>query len=287
MKYIGAHVSIAGGVQKAPGNAAAIGAGAFAMFTKNQKQWHAKPYTPDMVESFKSNLKKTGIVPEFVLPHDSYLINLGNPDPQKRKLSLTAFVDEIRRVESLGLNKLNFHPGAHLRGYSEAECLKVIAGEMNTALKETEHALLVIENTAGQGSSVGYTFEHLASLIEMSEDPDRVGVCLDTCHLNAAGYDLRTADMYEETMARFSEIIGFKKLMGVHLNDAKTEFARKVDRHSPIGAGLLGIRAFEFIMQDSRFDNIPLILETPEQEKWPEEISLLKKAAGTDLPECD
>jgi deoxyribonuclease-4 len=158
---------------------------------------------------------------------------------------------------------------------------------MNTALKETEHALLVIENTAGQGSSVGYTFEHLASLIEMSEDPDRVGVCLDTCHLNAAGYDLRTADMYEETMARFSEIIGFKKLMGVHLNDAKTEFARKVDRHSPIGAGLLGIRAFEFIMQDSRFDNIPLILETPEQEKWPEEISLLKKAAGTDLPECD
>ncbi|MFP4441924.1 MAG: deoxyribonuclease IV [Spirochaetia bacterium] len=287
MKYIGAHVSISGGVQKAPGNAAAVGAGAFAMFTKNQKQWHAKPYTRDMVESFKINLKETGIDSEFVLPHDSYLINLGNPDPQKRLLSLTAFVDEIRRVESLGLKKLNFHPGAHLRGYSEDQCLKVIAGEMNTAMKETEHAILVIENTAGQGSSVGYTFEHLASLIELSENPDRVGVCLDTCHLNAAGYDLRTQEKYEETMERFSKVIGFEKLMGVHLNDAKTEFAKKVDRHSPIGAGLLGMGTFEFIMRDTRFDNIPLILETPEQARWPEEIVMLRKAAGAILPEGD
>jgi len=243
---------------------------------KNQKRWFAKPYDESTIDQFKKNLKDSGISPQHVLPHDSYLINLGSPDPQKRKLSLNAFVDEIKRVESLGLHKLNFHPGAHLKAYSEDDCLKVIAEGMNYALSETQEAALVIENTAGQGSSVGYRFDHLARLIELSDDPNRVGVCLDTCHLHAAGYDLRTKTKYEETMAEFDTAVGFSKLMGVHLNDAKTEFARKVDRHSSIGEGLLGEKVFKFIIRDRRFDGIPLILETPDQEKWAGEIAALR-----------
>ncbi|HDQ14171.1 MAG TPA: deoxyribonuclease IV [Sediminispirochaeta sp.] len=279
MKYVGAHVSAAGGVENAPLNAAAIGAKAFALFTKNQRQWHAKPLSEESIRAFKENLKASGISANHVLPHDSYLINLGNPDEEKRRRSYDAFLDEARRAEQLDLHLLNFHPGSHLRQISEDRCLQLIAESMNMVLRETEKVQLVIENTAGQGSNVGYSFEHLAHLIELSDEPDRVGVCLDTCHAFAAGYDLRGPQAYQQTTAEFQRIIGFDKLLGVHINDAKSELGSKVDRHHSLGEGKLGIESFRHLMRDPRFDEIPIVLETTDPKKWPAEIELLYSLA--------
>lgn len=279
MKFIGAHVSAAGGVENAPGNAAEIGANAFALFTKNQRQWRAKPLTEENISGFSHAMEEEGFDPGMVLPHDSYLINLGNPDPEKRKKSLDSFIHELERTELLQLKLLNFHPGSHLKENSEDDCLKLIAEGMNAAIEATEEAVLVIENTAGQGSAVGYSFEHLARLIELTEDKRRVGVCIDTCHAFAAGYDLRTREAYEETMGRFEEIVGFTWLKGMHLNDAKSKFASRVDRHASLGEGNIGWDGFRFMMEDPRLDDIPLILETTEPDRWPDEISRLREFA--------
>jgi len=275
MKRVGAHISISGGVQNAPLNATSIGAKAFAMFTKNQRQWHAKPYTGEQIEQFHTNMEAGGFQPGDVLPHDAYLINLGNPDAEAREKSFDAFIDELQRCRQLGLIYLNFHPGSHLRKIDETTCLDLIAESLNRALEQTEGVMAVIENTAGQGSNLGYRFEHLAYLIKQVEDKSRIGVCLDTCHTFTAGYDLRSRDAYEQTMREFDEVVGFRYLKGMHLNDSKVEFGSRVDRHESLGKGKLGIDLFQFIMQDERMDEMPLILETVDAEIWPEEIAML------------
>ncbi|WP_457598567.1 deoxyribonuclease IV [Hydrogenimonas sp.] len=275
MKYVGAHVSASGGVFNAPLNARAIGAKAFALFTKNQRQWSAKPLDEETIETFRANLKESGIDPRHVLPHDSYLINLGHPEEEKWQKSLDAFIDEVRRCGELGLDKLNFHPGSHLRKIDESACLDRIAEAMNIALEETEGVTLVIENTAGQGSNLGHRFEHLGYLIDKTKDKSRVGVCLDTCHTFTAGYDLRTKEAYEETMKAFDTIVGFEYLKGMHLNDSKPPLGSRVDRHHSLGCGEIGWDAFGFIMNDPRMDDIPLILETIDDTIWAQEIRAL------------
>ena len=275
MKYVGAHVSASGGVENAPVNAHNIGAKAFALFTKNQRQWVAKPLTEKSINLFKENCEKYGFKPEHILPHDSYLINLGHPDKTALEKSRTAFLDEMQRCEQLGLDRLNFHPGSHLKKVTEEECLQTIAESINIALDKTKGVTAVIENTAGQGSNLGYKFEHLAYIIDLVEDKSRVGVCIDTCHTYTAGYNIKTEEGYENTFRNFDEVVGFKYLKGMHLNDSKKELGSRVDRHDNIGKGFLGEEVFKRIMNDPRFEDIPLILETPDETLWPYEIELL------------
>ena len=275
MKRVGAHVSTSGGIENAPLNAKAIGAKAFALFTKNQRQWKAKPLEAKQVDAFKHNCGRLGFDPRHIVAHDSYLINLGHPEEDALKKSREAFLDEMRRCEQLGLTMLNFHPGSHLGKISEQECLLKIAESINIALANTTGVTAVIENTSGQGSNMGFLFEHLAFLIDRVEDKSRVGVCLDTCHSFTAGYDLRNKEAYEETFCRFEKIVGFRFLRAIHLNDSKKDWESKVDRHESIGKGRLGIDLFRLMMNDKRFDEVPMILETPESEIWAEEIALL------------
>lgn len=275
-KYIGAHVSAGGGVEMAPVNAFNIGATAFALFTKNQRQWEAKPLTQESIVAFKINCEKYGYKPEQILPHDSYLINLGNPDTDGLHKSRMSFIDEMQRCELLGLDRLNFHPGSHLNQISEEKCLSLIAESINLALEKTAGVSAVIENTAGQGSNLGFSFYQLKKIIEKVEDKNRVGVCIDTCHAYSAGYDIKTKAGFEKVFAEFEEVVGFKYLKGMHLNDSKKELGSRVDRHDNLGKGTLGLVVFECIMNDSRFDNIPLILETPDDSLWVKEIQTLK-----------
>jgi deoxyribonuclease-4 len=279
MKYIGAHVSAAGGVENSPVNAHNIGATAFALFTKNQRQWVAKPLTEESIKKFKENCAKYGYKPEQILPHDSYLINLGNPDTEGLQKSRTAFIDEMQRCSQLGLDRLNFHPGSHLKKVSEDECLATISESINIALKEVDGVIAVIENTAGQGTNLGFKFEHLAKIIEGVEDKSRVGVCIDTCHAFAAGYDLSTKEAFTESFNQFDSIVGFSYLKGMHINDSKKGVGSRVDRHESLGVGAIGEGCFRWIAEDSRFDNIPLILETPNTDIWPQEIEKLKEWA--------
>jgi deoxyribonuclease-4 len=276
MKYIGAHVSTTGGVQNAPLNAKAIGATAFAMFTKNQRRWVSKPYDQETIDQFKKNMAECGYGASQVLVHDSYLINIGNSDPEKRQQSYESFVDEITRCSQLGLTLLNIHPGSHLEQVSEEQCIELIADSINKALDETKGVTVVLENTAGQGSNIGYKLEHLAAIIERIDDKSRIGFCIDTCHAFAAGYELRTKEAYQESLKKIDTIIGLRYLKGFHLNDSKTRLGSNVDRHHSIGKGEIGTEPFKFIMQDKRLDNIPLILETIDEALWPEEIRLLK-----------
>ena len=276
MKYIGAHVSAAGGVANAAMRAAEIGATAFALFTKNQRQWRAAPLTSDTIDDFKAACEKYGYTSAQILPHDSYLINLGHPVSEALEKSREAFLDEVTRCQQLGLSLLNFHPGSHLMQIPEDACLARIAESINIVLDKTEGVTAVIENTAGQGSNLGFKFEHLAAIIDGVEDKSRVGVCIDTCHAFAAGYDLRSFAECEKTFAEFERIVGFKYLRGMHRNDAKSAFASRVDRHHSLGEGNIGHEAFRWIMQDARFDGIPMVLETVNPDIWAEEIAWLK-----------
>jgi len=280
MKFVGAHVSAAGGVEQAPLNAQAIGARAFALFVKNQRQWHARPLARNSIEAFRENLAAVGIAPRHVLPHDSYLINLGHPDPEPLARSRQAFIDEMRRCGQLGLELLNFHPGAHLNRISEDARLERVAESINQALAATEGVTAVIENTAGQGSSLGYRFEHLARIIELVEDRSRVGVCLDTCHTFTAGYDLRTRKACQQTFREFDRVVGFRYLRGMHLNDSKPDLGSRVDRHQSLGQGKLGLEVFRYIMTDPRFDDIPMVLETIDPDLWADEIAMLYRFAA-------
>lgn len=276
-KYIGAHVSASGGVENAPLNAHKIGATAFALFTKNQRQWFSPALTEQSIAMFKSRCEEYGYTAAQILPHDSYLINLGSPDVDSLEKSRKSFIEEMYRCEQLGLDRLNFHPGSHLKKISEADCLKTIAESINIALSETRGVTAVLENTAGQGTNMGHRFEHLRTIIDLVEDKSRVGVCIDTQHAFAAGYDLLSEEGFVNVWKEFDEIIGFSYLRGMHINDSKKELASRVDRHETLRNGLLGPTPFERIMKDSRFDNIPLILETPDEELWQEEIEWLKR----------
>lgn len=280
MKYFGAHVSAAGGVDNAPANAHAIGATAFALFTKNQRQWMAKPLTAAEIDAFRKACDTYGYTPGQILPHDSYLINLGHPEQEPLEKSREAFLDEMKRCELLGLDRLNFHPGSHLQKITEEESLDRIAESINIALDSTHGVTAVIENTAGQGSNLGFRFEHLRYLIDRVEDKSRVGVCIDTCHAFAAGYDLRTDEACDATFAELERVVGFNYLKGMHLNDAMKILGSRVDRHTPLGEGMIGMACFRYIARDKRFDGIPLILETPDEARWGEEIAQLKAFAG-------
>lgn len=279
MKYIGAHVSASGGVFNAPVNANEIGASAFALFTKNQRRWQAKPLDELTVRKFKANCEKYGYSPDQILPHDSYLINLGHPEAENLQKSRDAFLDEMQRCELLGLKYLNFHPGSHLRKIDEPDCLKRIAESIDWVLDQTSDVIAVIECTAGQGSNLGHSFEQLATIIEQVSDQSRVGVCLDTCHMFAAGYDLRTAEACDRTFTDFSDIVGFNYLCGMHLNDSKGGLGSRLDRHHSLGKGEIGLEGFQWMMQDDRFDGIPLVLETIEPEIWADEIQMLRRFA--------
>ena len=276
MKYIGAHISASGGVENAPVNAHNIGATAFALFTKNQRQWLAAPLTKKSIELFKERCRQYSYTPMQILPHDGYLINLGHPESEGLEKSRAAFLDEMERCEQLGLDRLNFHPGSHLGRIDIDACLKTIAESINIALCKTKGVTAVIENTAGQGTNLGYTFEQIAEIIQHVKDKNRVGVCIDTCHSFAAGYDLSTPEGFKASFEHFDKVIGFKYLKGMHLNDSKKGLNSHVDRHDSIGVGLLGAETFKILMKDPRFDNMPLILETPNEEIWAKEIEQLK-----------
>ena len=275
MKFVGAHVSVGGGVENAPLNAHEIGAKAFALFTRNPTRWNSAPLNEKSIEKFKENCEKCGYCTSQILPHDGYLINLGSPDAEKLQVSREAFLDEIQRCEQLGLTMLNFHPGSHLNLVDIDTCLNTIAESINIALEATRGVKAVIENTAGQGTNLGYNFEQIAHIIDKVEDKSRVGVCIDSCHAFAAGYDLQKKDSFEKVWQEFEDVIGMQYLCGMHLNDTKKGLASRVDRHESLGKGALGVEFFKNLMNDSRFDNIPLILETPNDAIWAEEIQWL------------
>lgn len=275
--FVGAHVSASGGVHNAPLNAAELGANAFAFFTKNQRRWQAKSLEEDVIQAFKKNCSENGLNPEQILPHDSYLINLGHPEPEALQKSREAFLDEMQRCEQLGLVYLNFHPGSHLRKISESECLSRIAESLNWAIGQTDSVIAVIENTAGQGSNLGYSFEQLGKIIHQVEDKSRVGVCIDTCHMFAAGYDICTQESSAEVFEQFEQLVGFEYLKGMHLNDSKGGLGSNLDRHHSLGQGEIGLEVFRFIMRDDRFRGIPLILETIDETIWADEIQLLRQ----------
>ena len=274
-KFIGAHVSTQGGVSNAIENAKNIGARAFAIFTKNQRRWDSKPLEEDEIIKFKKLLEESGISPDYILPHNSYLHNLGSPDPEKREKSLKAFIDEMERCNLLGLNKINMHPGSHLNEISVDECIKLIANSINEAHKKVPNVTVVLENTAGQGTNIGSKFSEIGKIINLVEDKARIGVCLDTCHTLASGYELKDEEGYQKTFDEFEKEVGFKYLRGIHLNDSMFDTGSKKDRHQSIGKGKLGEEFFKRFMNDSRFDNIPIILETIDSSIWKEEIEYL------------
>ncbi|KGN70738.1 MULTISPECIES: deoxyribonuclease IV [Porphyromonas] len=276
MKYIGAHVSASGGVENAPVNAHQIGANTFALFTKNQRQWVANPLTDKSIRLFKERCSEYGFDLSKILPHNSYLTNMGSPEEDMRLKSKNAFLDEMQRCEQLGLNLLNFHPGSHLNKISEEECLLNIAHSINDVLAETSSCIAVLENTAGQGSNMGYRFSHLAYIIEHVENKERIGVCLDTAHLLASGYEIRNKEAYEAMWKEFEETIGLQYLRGIHLNDSMKDLGTRVDRHHSLGKGVMGLDLYSYVMKDSRLDNIPIILETPDDTIWAEEIAYLR-----------
>lgn len=274
MKYIGAHVSISGGVSNAPLNAKKIGAVGFGMFVKNQRQWIAKDYEQEEIDRFKKNMTENGFIPENVLPHAGYLINIASPDEESREKSINALIDEVKRCNQLGLKYLNFHPGSYLTS-NEEEGIKNVVISLNRVIEETENIILVIENTAGQGSNLGNRFEQISEMIKGIINKERIGVCIDTCHSFAAGYDLSGKNGYESVWSEFEKIIGIRYLKGIHLNDSKTPFASRKDRHESLGKGYIGNEFLELLVNDKRLENIPIVLETPNELVWSEEIKML------------
>jgi deoxyribonuclease-4 len=283
MKYIGAHVSAAGGVYNVPQNAHAIGATAAALFTRNQRQWKAKPYDEQTPERFAQALESAHLLPDMVMPHSSYLINVGSPDVETRRKSIDALTDELQRVEMLGLDMLNFHPGSSLGKIETSECIRLIADGMEEVFSRTTGARLVLETTAGQGSTIGARFEEIAAIIDLLSGASkrRVGVCIDTCHALAAGYDVSSRAGWALTMDAFDRIIGMHRLAGLHLNDSKFPAGSRKDRHDSLGQGYVGWRGFAAILADPRTDDMPLILETPRPAIWSHEIAQLR-ALGAD-----
>ena len=275
MKYIGAHVSAEQGVSNAPLKAHLIGAKSFAIFTRNPSRWTSKAITAKEAEAFKVNCAEYGYTPDVILPHDSFLINLGSPDKEKLEKSRVAFLDELRRCEQLGLTMLNFHPGSHLKEIETDACLDLIAESINLALDKTTGVKAVIENTAGQGSNLGCTFEQLAHIIDKVEDKSRVGVCIDTCHAYTSGYDMVSEEAYNRTWDDFDRVGGMKYLCGMHLNDTMKALGSRVDRHAPLFTGHLDEGFWRRLMNDPRMNDMPLILETPNEEIWAEEIKRL------------
>ncbi|WP_343154372.1 deoxyribonuclease IV [Buchnera aphidicola] len=276
MRYIGAHVSSSGGLDQAVFRASQLDATAFSFFTKNQLQWYAPSQSKLNIDNFKKACVKYNFSLEKILPHSSYLINLGHPINDALKKSRIAFIDEINRCDELGLHFLNFHPGSHLNQISEINCLSKISESINIALEKTKNVIAVIENTAGQGTNVGYCFEHLYEIINKIDNKSRVGVCLDTCHLFTAGYDLRTKENCKNTFDKFFDLIEFKYLKGFHLNDSKREFNSRIDRHESLGLGQMGTLVFEWIVKNQSFSHIPMILETSNSKIWKKEISWLR-----------
>ncbi len=277
---LGAHVSIAKGVYLAPSRGEEIGATAIQIFSKNQSQWVGKPISPEDAEKFKQAWKESTI--KAVVIHDSYLINLGSPDEAVLKKSRDAFLDEMDRAEMLGVPDLVFHPGSYLKATEEFGLNKIIESLNFVLAQRPDYTVrLLLETTAGQGTNLGYTFEQLATIRNGIEQKERTGICLDTAHIFAAGYDIRTRNDYKNTMNKFDEILGVENLHAFHLNDSKKPLGSRVDRHENIGKGLIGADAFRFIMTDARFENIPKILETPGgPEAFKKDIQLLKDLAA-------
>lgn len=281
---IGAHVSTAGGVQNAPENGEAIAAETIQVFSKNQRQWKAKPYTDEQVDDFRGGCKDRAY--DKVVVHASYLVNLGSPKEEAHKKSVAAFIDEMQRCHTLGIPYLVFHPGAHT-GSGEEACIKQIAKTLQQVLADEEDnpTHLLVENTAGQGSNVGYTFEQVAAILEGVDD-DRMGVCLDTQHAFAAGYDLSTPAGYKQVIKEFDDVVGIKRMEALHLNDSKAELGSKRDRHENLGDGEIGRAPFKELVNDPRFEGIPGNLETPGgPPMWEKEIAWLKKARGPKAPD--
>lgn len=259
---LGAHIPISGGLELSPLRGKEVGCEIIQIFTKNSNQWNAKPLSAEQIAAFQANLQSSGIKQAFA--HDSYLINLASPDEELYRKSLAAFIHELERAESLGLTALVFHPGSHV-GKGEEYALQKIAESVNLAHQKTPHfqVLTCFENAAGQGTNVGYCFEHLARLIELVEEKKRIGICIDTQHAFASGYDLRTEEGYKEVFERFEELVGISWIKAFHLNDSKKGLGSRVDRHEHIGKGEIGLTAFRCLMNDPRFENIPMSLETP------------------------
>ena len=274
--FFGAHVSTSGGMEKAPQNGLSLGCEAIQVFTKNQMQWKAKPLSSEDIARYKTTFKQSGL--HVAVSHDSYLINLGSPQDSTLKQSLDAFVDELERCEQLGIPYLVFHPGSHV-GSGEKTGLKRIAESLNWVLGQKKGCVtqLLLETTAGQGSNLGYTFEQLAEILDEIRDKDKMGVCVDTCHIFAAGYDLRTPTAYEATFKELHDVIGLKNVKAFHLNDSKKELGSRVDRHENIGNGHLGLEAFRLLVNDRRFEGIPMMLETPGgDEGYRRDLEILK-----------
>ncbi|KAI5190325.1 hypothetical protein NECID01_0917 [Nematocida sp. AWRm77] len=270
--YVGAHLSMQGGVHTVFERMDAVGGRAVGMFLKNQKTYNAKPLEEKDIKEFQ---RLSGEKHACILPHASYLINLAQPDPEKAEKSYLLFLDELKRCDALNISLCNFHPGSNVGKLPVEKACKLISDNINKALKETQKVVAVIENMAGQGNVMGSTFKEIRMIIDGVEDKSRVGVCLDTCHLFGAGYDIRTKESFASVVKEFDDVVGLKYLKGMHLNDSKMPLGSKRDRHESIGKGLIGLEAFSFIMNSSIFSNIPLILETPNPEKYKEEIHLL------------
>lgn len=271
---LGAHMSIAGGVDLAIDRGASIGCTAIQIFTKNNNQWKASPLQSQQIDSFFAKKEEKKI--DCVFAHDSYLINLGSPKPELHEKSIHAFKDEIDRAEQLQLYALVFHPGAHT-GDGEANAIKRIGSTLKKVLAEKPNGKtkILVENTAGQGSNVGYSFEQVAEILDIAGDDPRLGVCLDTQHSFAAGYDLRTPEGYEKVMKEFENTVGTKRIQAFHLNDSKKDLGDQVDRHEHIGKGFIGVEAFRCLMNDTRFADVPKVLETPKGEDLKEDVENL------------
>ena len=286
MAILGAHVSIAGGSEKAPGRGKAIDADVIQIFTANQNKWKAKALTETNIDGFREGM--TQGQPQVSITHDSYLINLCSIEKWKLKRAVDTFIEELDRSEALGIDYIVFHPGAHMGAGYEAGCATV-AESLNTVLaaRPDHQVKLLVEITAGQGTTVGHSFEQIADILGQVTSPERMGVCFDTQHAFAAGYDVRTPDGWERVLKEFANTIGLEQLRAFHLNDSKRELGDRVDRHEKIGQGYLGLAPFWCLVNDERFADTPAVLETPveNESEYGDELRLLRSLIGAPEPE--